>query len=137
MLINLLYLLTGLLGFTILVIIRLQFKNNQLVNKYLQLVIALATIKFTINGVSPFIEAFPAKTFNLYSDMAFSLIIPCFYLYFKDLSVAQQWKRSNLIHLSFTFTLFFLFIFGENTDTNYTWIIRKTSSTCALIFSFI
>ena len=136
MLINLLYLHSDLLGFTILVIIRLQFKNNQLVNKYLQLVIALATINFTINGVSPFIAAIPTKTFNLYLDMAFSLIIPCFYLYFKDLSVEQQWKRSNLIHLSFTF-LFFLFILGENADTNYHLIIRKTSSTCALIFSFI
>jgi hypothetical protein len=137
MLINLLYLITGLLGFSILVIIRLQFTNNRLVNKYLQLVIAFSTIKFTLNGVSPFIEAFPSKTFNLYSDMAFSLVLPSFYLYFKDLAVEQQWKRSNLIHLSFSICLLVLFIWGENADANYDYIIKKTTSVFAFAFSLI
>lgn len=137
MLINLLYLITGLLGFSILVIIRLQFKNNQLVNKYLQLVIAIATIKFTLNGVSPFIEAFPTKTFNFYLDMAFSLVLPSFYLYFKDLALEQQWKRNNLIHLSFSICLLVLFILGENADANYAYTIKKISSICALVFSLI
>ena len=137
MLINLLYLLTGLLGFTILVIIRLQFINNRLVNKYLQLVIAISTIKFMVNGLSPFIEAFPSKTFNFYSDMAFSLVIPSFYLYFKDLAVEQQWKKSHLIHLSFSICLLVLFIWGENADANYDYIIKKTTSVFAFAFSLI
>ena len=76
MLLHLIYLLTGLLGFTILLIIRLQFNKNRLVNKYLQLVITLATIKYSLNGLSPFIVGFPTRTFNLYADMFFSLIIP-------------------------------------------------------------
>jgi len=64
------------LGLVVLIVIQLQFKKNRLVNKYLQVVIAAVTIKFTINGVSPFILKFSAEDFNLYLDMTLTLIIP-------------------------------------------------------------
>jgi len=137
MFIYLLHLLTGLLGFTILIVIQLQFKKNRLVNKYLQLVIVAVTIKFTINGVSPFISNFSSENFNLYLDMTLTLIIPSYYLYFKDLAKELEWKIKDLKHLAFTLTLFFFFILGEHTDAKYTWIFRQISSTIALIVCFI
>lgn len=137
MFIYLLHLLTGLLGFTILIVIQLQFKKNRLVNKYLQLVIAFVTIKFTINGVSPFIANFSSENFNLYIDMILTLIIPSYYLYFKDLAKELEWKIKDLKHLAFTLTLFFFFILGEHTDAKYTWIFKQISSTIALVFCFI
>ena len=110
MFIYLLHLLTGMLGLVVLIVIQLQFKKNRLVNKYLQVVIAAVTIKFTINGVSPFILKFSAEDFNLYLDMTLTLIIPSYYLYFKDLAKEVEWKISDLKHLAFTLTSFFFFI---------------------------
>ena len=137
MFIYLLHLLTGMLGLVVLIVIQLQFKKNRLVNKYLQVVIAAVTIKFTINGVSPFILKFSAEDFNLYLDMTLTLIIPSYYLYFKDLAKEVEWKISDLKHLAFTLTSFFFFILFEHTDAKYTWMFKQISSSIALIFCFV
>lgn len=107
MIINLLFIITGFLGFVTLIIILSCYKVNKVMNFYLLLIFTLISIRFLSSGFFPFgYLVFLKEHYITYSKFLI-LIIPSFYLYFKNL-IADHKKfiKTDLIH--FIFPLVFL-----------------------------
>jgi AraC-like DNA-binding protein len=107
MLINILFIITGLFGFLTTTIILTNYKLNKLMNLSLIIIFILVSIRFLVNGF------FYLGLINFYKDyqLNFSkfliIIIPLFYLYFKNLIVDREGIAINDTR-HFVFPLLFL-----------------------------
>lgn len=107
MIINLLFIITGFLGFLTLIITLSCYKVNKVMNFYLLLIFTLISIRFLLSGFFPFgYLVFLEEHYITYCKFLI-LIIPSFYLYFKNL-IADHKKfiKADLVH--FIFPLVFL-----------------------------
>jgi AraC-like DNA-binding protein len=118
MLINLLYILTSLLGMLIILLVTMQYKSNRVLNAYLLITILLLSIKFLYYGLTDLkIIVFRNNNLNSYLPF-FSIGIPSLYLYFKNLvNDTKNFNKKELKHFIFPILLGVCSIFQER---NYT-----------------
>lgn len=117
MIINLLFIITGLFGFLTLTITLSSYKVNKMMNFYLTLIFVLISIRFLVNGFFPFGYLGFLKDYYVNYSKFLILIIPSFYLYFKNLIADQKlFIRTDLIH--FIFPLVFLAVNISIVSTN-------------------
>jgi AraC-like DNA-binding protein len=102
MLVNLLYILTSLLGLLIILLVTIQYKSNRVINTYLIFVFLLISFKFLYYGLTNlkiivFLNNDPSSYFPF-----FSIAIPSLYLYFKNLvNDAKTFNKKELKHFIF------------------------------------
>lgn len=84
-LLNLFYIFSGLLGFTTVLIISIRYKTNSTINIYLLLIFSLLSVKFLVNGLYGIEGFFMLKNFDFFYSSFLTVVIPAFYLYFKNL----------------------------------------------------
>lgn len=109
MIINLLFIITGLFGFLTLTITLSSFRVNKVMNFYLILIFTLISIRFLLNGFFPFGYLGFLKEHYINFSKFLIVIIPSFYLYFKNLIVDQKrFIKADLVH--FTFPILFLVV---------------------------
>ena len=107
MLINILFIITGLYGFLTITIILTNYKLNKLMNLSLIIIFILVSIRFIINGF------FYLGLINFFKDYQLNyskfliITIPLFYLYFKNLLVDRKGIEINDTR-HFVFPLLFL-----------------------------
>lgn len=95
MLINILFIITGLYGFLTITIILTNYKLNKLMNLSLIIIFILVSIRFIINGF------FYLGLINFFKDYQLNyskfliITIPLFYLYFKNLLVDRKGIEIN------------------------------------------
>lgn len=108
MIVNLLLAFSGILGFITLFIILFGYKTNRIINIYLALIIFLTSSRFLIIGLKEINNSdslgYIIKNINIF----FIFLVPCFYLYFKNLIASQKnFLIKDLFH--FFIPLFFIF----------------------------
>ncbi len=109
MIINLLFIITGLFGFLSVIITLSSYRVNKVMNFYLILIFTLISIRFLLNGFFPFGYLVFLKEHYINLSKFLIVIIPCFYLYFKNLIADQKrFIKSDLVH--YIFPLVFLAI---------------------------
>lgn len=107
MILNLLSIITGLFGFLTLTLS--SFRVNKVINFYLILIFTLISIRFLLSGFFSFGYLVSLKEYYINYCKFLILIIPSFYLYFKNLIANQKLlMRADLVH--YIFPLVFLAI---------------------------
>ncbi|RTY93850.1 AraC family transcriptional regulator [Flavobacterium sp. GSP27] len=118
MIINLLFIITGFLGFLTLIIILASFRRNKTINFYLILIFTLISIRFLLSGFFSFGYLVYLKEHYINYCKFLILIIPSLYLYFKNLIADQKlFMKADLVH--YIFPLAFLAINLSVVSTNY------------------
>ncbi|MBA4275269.1 AraC family transcriptional regulator [Flavobacterium sp.] len=114
MILNLIVLITGLIGFATVGLILKNNKLNSAMNVYIILIIITVSIRYFLMGLVHFTEDESFKSFcSRYSNFAL-IIIPLFYLYFKKLSdTDKRFQKKELLHFIFPVS-FFIFILYLN-----------------------
>lgn len=118
-LINLVFLITGCIGIITTLILGLKSKTNTMVNKYIIISYGLSGIRFLLQGISSFLTNQTLTNTLSFSHVAILIIMPCIYLYFKDLVIEKESEKGykNLVHLIAPLLLFAIHILKIYTDT--------------------
>lgn len=102
MIINLLFIITGIFGFLTVIITLSSYRLNKMMNFYLILIFVLISIRFLLNGFFPFGYLGFLKEYYINYSKFLMLIIPCFYLYFKKLIADEKlFLKADLTHFIF------------------------------------
>jgi len=103
MIIHLLYLISGFFGLLTLVIILNNYRFNRMMNLYILLIFLLVSVRFLFNGFIYFGFMSFLKPFYLNFNKFLIVIIPCLYLYFKNLIVDKKsfFIKKDLLHFIF------------------------------------
>jgi hypothetical protein len=111
---NLILLITGLVGFVTAGLILKNYKLNSSMNIYIILIIITISIRYFLLGLVYFTLDESFKSFcTRYSNFAL-IIIPLFYLYFKNLSNSTKiFEKKELLHFIFP-VFFFIFLLNLN-----------------------
>lgn len=123
MLLNILYLVTSILGL-IVVLVTLVYRNNRYVNTYLSIYFLLGSLRFLTYALTNILdlERFPIV------DYAFTTLAwPLLFLYFKDLtknSISLQIK-SDIKHLVLPVSLFILICFENQIKEDVVLVLMK------------
>ncbi len=109
MILNLIVLITGLIGFVTAGLILKNYKLNSAMNIYIILIIITVSFRYFLLGLVHFTPDESFKSFHTrYSNFAL-IIIPLFYLYFKNLSNNNKViEKKELLH--FIFPVFFFIL---------------------------
>lgn len=120
MTLNLILLITGLTGFLTAALVFKNHKLNSIMNIYIILIIIAISIRYFLLGLIYFTTDESFKSFCLrYSNFAI-IIIPLFYLYFKNLSNSNKsFEKKELLHLIFPISLFTFIIYAHFSKINY------------------
>lgn len=114
MITNLLCIIIGVLGLITTFLIFGSYKSNRMMNLYIILLILIISLRHLLIGVTYFIPDTTFKnSFYKYSNFA-AVIIPLFYLYFKNLACnTKDFDRKELLHFIFPIS-FYIFIISFN-----------------------
>ncbi|TRX27771.1 helix-turn-helix transcriptional regulator [Flavobacterium franklandianum] len=102
MIINLLFIITGLFGFLTVIITMSNYIINRMMNRYLIFIFLLIAIRFLLFGIFPFGYLGFLQDYYVNYSKFLILIIPSFYLYFKNLIADEKlFLKSDLAHFIF------------------------------------
>lgn len=109
MLESLLFLFTAIIGIITIVLMISSYKSNPFYNVFLLLIIAIASIRFSIHGSYELgLQSFLSSDKGP-NSVFYLTIIPCFYLYYKYLSLqTKTYTFKDLKHLGFILLLYLL-----------------------------
>jgi AraC-like DNA-binding protein len=99
MLINLLTLMTGIVGLITTAIAVFRYKANPLINKYLIVLLSVLSTRFLLRGFSVYFNTIPTEIFTCTNITIVILMAACTHLYFRDLVYSKKWCSKDLIHL--------------------------------------
>lgn len=117
MIVNLLFIITGLFGILTIIITLSNYRVNRMMNFYLTLIFVLISIRFLLNGFFPFGYLGFLKEYYINYNKFLILIIPSYYLYFKNLIANQKlFIKKDLVH--FVFPIVFLILNISIVSTN-------------------
>lgn len=117
MIVNLLFIITGLFGILTVIITLSNYRVNRMMNFYLTLIFVLMSIRFLLNGFFSFGYLGFLKEYYINYNKFLILIIPSYYLYFKNLIANQKlFIKKDLVH--FVFPIVFLVINIAIVSTN-------------------
>lgn len=114
MITNLLCIITGILGLITTFLIFSSYKSNRMMNLYMILLISIISLRHLIIGITYFMsDAIFKDTSHTYSNFA-TVVIPLFYLYFKNLANNNKdFDSKELLHFIFPICLFVYIILGN------------------------
>lgn len=112
MLINLLSLITGIVGFITTAIAVVRYKSNPLINKYLIVLLSTIFTRYLLRGFSFNLNKIPAEIFFCANVFVLIVMTACTYLYFRDLVYNRKWHSKDAIHLIVPTIVVALFAFN-------------------------
>ncbi len=115
--IKIIYLITSILGLTIVFIVSNRYKKNIHINLYIILIFILVSFRFLVYGIFDYsnLQAF-VKQINIF---IFINVSPLIYLYFKKLSDPKPFNLKNdAPHILMAFLLFIFINFGLQYSDN-------------------
>ena len=140
MLLNLLCLMTGIVGLITTLIAVFRHKANPILNKYLMVFLTVISARFLIRGFSTFLKNIPMEIFTFLYAFFVLLMIACTYLYFRDLVFSRKWRAKDSIHLLLPLIVAVLFIFNFKNQYEYDKTIRIVYASllllCYVIYNF-
>lgn len=128
MLESFLFLFTGIIGFVTLAIMLKSYRSNPFCNFFLVLIISIVSLRFFIHGCYHLDLQSTFKPVTGSYSIFYLILIPCFYLYYKYLTIqVKSYNIKDLKHVIFVVFLFlinsidvlensFIFYFGPMTN---------------------
>ena len=98
MLTNLLILITGIIGFITTGIAILNQKSNHFLNRYLIIILTIISFRFLFRGIALLWQNELLLGYALYFELLFITMIPCLFLYFRNLIGEEKWDKKDLYH---------------------------------------
>jgi len=133
MLTNLLFIITGLLGFLTTTIILIWHKSNRFANYYLIIPFILISTRFLLNGIYHISQYSHIEYYYIDYNNSLIVVIPCFYLYFKNLILDNKnFILKNLLH----FILPIVFIISKSTSSKVYPSLHVNFVFCTLLFLY-
>lgn len=133
MLTNLLFIITGLLGFLTTTIILIWYKSNRFVNYYLIIPFILISTRFLLNGIYHIGQYSHIEYYYIDYNNSLIVVIPCFYLYFKNLILDNKnFISKNLLH----FILPIVFIISKSISSKVYPSLHVNFVFCILFFLY-
>lgn len=140
MLLNLLCLMTGIVGLITTLISVFRIKANPIINKYLIVFLTVISVRFLIRGFSAFLKNIPMEIFSFLYAFFVLLMIASTYLYFRDLVFSRKWRSKDTLHLLVPLIVIVLFVFNFNNQYEYDKTIRIVYAVllllCYVIYNF-
>lgn len=124
MLINLLTLMTGIVGLITTTIAIIRRKTNPLINTYLIIVLCVVYIRFLLRGFSIYFNKIGTENLTFINVFVVMLIAFCWYLYFRELSQSTKWQSKDAIHLIAPSLVLILYIVNVQQQFKYDKTIR-------------
>lgn len=135
MLINILFIITGLIGLMTIALIFINYKSNKIMNFYIILLILIMSMRFFLCGfLFSMSDLSNRYLYFRFSDFSI-VVIPICYLYFKNLLTSEKaFNSKELLHFIFPLSFFLLRIILENCDFP---MIRLDIILCSVFFVFV
>ncbi len=141
MLINLLTLMTGIVGLITTAIAVFRYKANPLINKYLIVLLSVLSVRFLLRGFSVYLNKIPVEIFTSANVFMVILMGACTHLYFKDLVYSKKWRAKDAIYLIVPFVVVMLHTFNVHQRYLYAPTIRMVYVTllivCVTTYNFL
>jgi len=116
-------------------------KEKSTINKYLFIIIAITSIRFLFHAISLSYPKLDIKIWVTFLDVTIIILMPCFYLYFKNIIYEDRFVIGNLFHFIAPFILCCLFLISIIVNQLYTNLIRKlfffTGIAFYLIYAYV
>ena len=116
MLINLLTLMTGIVGLITTAIALFRYKANPLINKYLIVLLSVLSVRFLLRGFSIYLHKIPVEILNSANVFMVILMGACTHLYFRDLVYSKKWRAKDTIYLIVPFVVVVLHLLNVQQD---------------------
>ena len=124
MLIDLLSVMTGIVGLITTVIAAFRRRANPILNNYLIIFLSVLSTRFLLRGFSTYIKQIPSEIFTCLYVLFTILMLACTNLYFRDLINRNKWNKKDLIHLIIPSIILALFIINLKQHYEHDKIIR-------------
>ena len=124
MLIDLLSVMTGIVGLITTVIAVFRRRANPILNNYLIIFLSVLSTRFLLRGFSTYIKQIPSEIFTCLYVLFTISMLACTNLYFRDLINRKKWNKKDLIHLIIPSIILALFIINLKQHYEYDKIIR-------------
>jgi len=123
----LIFLITAILGFICLAVIlgKSKYQNKIVVNKYLSVIIAQQAFRFSIYAFSKLYPQLKIDSMNNFIEVSYVLILPCYVLYFSNMSKRVKSKDINPIHFILPFILLVISIVKSYVNPSHVILIKE------------
>ena len=129
-----LYFTSGFSGLLILFIINTKYRKLSSVNIFLQIPIAIASIRFLINAFIPFNNNSLLKSIVSLFDILTTITIPCFYLYNHDLLLVNKKIKKTYKYFSFSIVFILMLFIFFIVEPKYNTLVRSIYMTLTLLY---
>jgi AraC-like DNA-binding protein len=136
MLSTVVFFITATLGFVCLASIYGESKrdNRSLINKYLTVIIAFQAVRFTVYG---FAQGYPGEVIGQFTnllDVCAVALMPCFFLYFRDIVHEKAFEAGNMVHFLAPVLLACIYLAKQFVGSDIGVIIRKSFLISSIMF---
>ena len=104
------FIIASFTGLLILFIINTKYRFLSHINKYLQIIIGIVSLRFFLYGISPVLNDQINKPVIVLLNTTGPITVPCIYLYFKALLDVHNTLRKNYLHFIFPVLLIVLYL---------------------------
>ena len=141
MLINLLTLMTGIVGLVTTAIAVVRNNVNPIINKYLIILFGVISVRFLLRGFSMYLNKIPVELFSFANTFVLILMAACSHLYFRDLVNKRKWRYKDTIHLFAPFLTVVLYVYNFEQQFEYSNTIRILCFViliiCILVYNYL
>lgn len=136
MLSTVVFFITATLGFVCLASIMGEGRrfDRSLVNKYLTVIIAFQALRFTVYG---FVQGYPIEVIGQFTnmlDVCVVALMPCFFLYFRDIVHEHRFEVSNMMHFMAPGLLVLIYLAKQFVFSDIGVLIRKSFLIASILF---
>ena len=136
MLSTVVYFITATLAFVCLASIYGETKRDDrpLINKYLTAIIAFQALRFTVYG---FVQGYPSPVIGQFTnilDVCAVALMPCFFLYFRDIVHEKAFEPGNMVHFMAPVLLVCIYLAKQFFHSDIGVIIRKSFLISSILF---
>lgn len=133
MITHILFLITGLIGLVVVLIMIASYRSNQLFNIYLMLIFSMVSVRFLIHATFGLQWQLYVKASD--NPALFLGIIPCFYLYYKNLVNERASNSFNDLKHFLPIVLFYV-IHQSSSFNTYSWYMYADFAFITLFVSY-
>jgi AraC-like DNA-binding protein len=139
MLSTVIFFITATLGFVCVAsILREKTRHDGLlVNKYLTIIIAIQSFRLMVYGFSMANPEVNIRMFTTSLDISVVALMPCFFLYFKNLVYEDKFQAGNLLHFITPAVLVIIFLTKQLVSPSFGLDLKQLFLTASIFFYFL
>lgn len=133
-----LFFLTAFVGCLLFLLLQFKFKKSSvLINRYLKLTLINIIFRYTLYGISQFVDHEIILIFSKLGELFSLNIIPCCFLYFREVLNKDKWTQKDIYHFIApnVILVFSIIAFGihEESDLKLGFVCLNMIATCVLL----